>query len=138
MKAVKINMSESKTSQSVKAVILGVLVNVSVTVLITIIFALFLNISGNLFENITVYALLLPLAFGSYFGGLTSGRINGASGLFLGAISGTVVLILMLTIGFSVYKTDITYLLLLKVFAVIIPAAIGGIKGVNKKEKFKI
>lgn len=138
MKAVKINMSEAGTSRSVKALIAGVLVNISVTMLVTIILALFLNIAGNLFENILGYAMLLPLALGGYFGGLTSARINGANGLFYGVISGTAVLIIMIIIGFSVFGTGITYMLLLKVIAVLIPAAVGGIKGVNKKEKFKI
>lgn len=138
MKAVKINMSEAKSSKAVKAVIFGIIVNAAVTMLITIILTIFLNFAGNLFENIAGYAMLLPLAFGGYFGGLTSAKINGSKGLVLGALSGISVIIIMLIIGFSVYSTDITYMLLLKFFSVLIPAAVGGIKGVNKKEKFKI
>lgn len=138
MKAVKINMSDAKTSKSVKAIIFGILVNALVIAIVTIVLALFLNIAGNLFENVAGYIMLLPLILGGYFGGLTSAKINGVNGLLFGLISGIAVLIIMLTIGFSVYNSGITYMLLLKAISVLLPAAIGGIKGVNKKEKFKI
>ncbi len=138
MKAVKINMSEGKTSKSVKSVIVGTLVNVLVTLAATVVLTLFLSIAGNLFENIAGYLMLVPLALGSYTGGFIGARINGANGLLLGVLNGVVVLIIMLIIGFSAFNTDITHMILLKVICVFLPSAIGGIKGVNRKEKFKI
>ncbi len=138
MKAVKINMSETKTSNSFKAVIIGTFVNGIVTIAFTVILAMFLNVAGNLFESIAGYIMLLPLIAGGYSGGYTSARVNKSNGLLLGVLSGIAVLIISLIIGFSVYNTDITYMLLLKALSILLPSALGGIKGVNKKEKFKI
>jgi len=138
MKAVKISMNEAKTSKQLKAVIAGTLINALITLGATIVLTLFMSIAGNLFEDFAKYLMLLPLVLGGYIGGFISARINGANGLLLGVISGAAILIILLIIGFTVYNTDITYMILLKVLCVLLPAAIGGVKGVNKKEKFKI
>lgn len=138
MKAVKISMNEAKTSKQLKAVIAGTLINALITLGATVVLTLFMSIAGNLFEDFAKYLMLLPLVLGGYTGGFISARINGANGLLLGVISGAAILIILLIIGFTVYNTDITYMILLKVLCVLLPAAMGGVKGVNKKEKFKI
>ena len=138
MKAVNINMSEAKTSKTIKAVIAGVIVGAVLILLVTVILTLFLNLSGNLFENLAGYIMLLPLMVGGYTGGFTSARINGANGLLLGGLTSIIMFIIMLIIGFAGFNTDITYMILLKAICLILPAVIGGIKGVNKKEKFRI
>ena len=138
MKAVNINMSEAKTSKTIKAVIAGVIVCAVLILFVTVILTLFLNLSGNLFENLAGYIMLLPLIIGGYTGGFTSARINGVNGLLLGALTSIIVFIIMLIIGFAGFNTDITYMILLKAICLILPAVIGGIKGVNKKEKFRI
>ena len=138
MKAVRISTKESGNSKSIKAIITGIIVNIAVVFIATLILSLFINLAGNLFENFAGYLLLLPLILGGYFGGLTSARINGANGLILGTLSGTITFIIMLIISFAVYNTDITYMFLLKAVSILLPSVIGGIKGVNKKEKFKI
>ena len=138
MKAVKINMTEAKTSKSVKAIILGVLLSFGVIFLVTIVLALFLNVAGSLFEEIAGYLLLLPLSIGGYIGGYTSARIKGSNGMITGLICSLAVFIILLILGLSIFNTNITYMILLKGIALILPALIGGVKGVNKKEKFKI
>lgn len=82
--------------------------------------------------------MLVPLILGGYTGGFITARINKSNGLLMGALSGLIIFIVMLIIGFSTGNADITYMLLLKALAIILPAAIGGVKGVNKKEKLKI
>ncbi len=138
MKAVKINMNDAKTSKTIKAVITGVIVCAVLILIVTVILTLFLNLSGNLFENLAGYIMLLPLIAGGYAGGFTSARINGSNGLLLGGLTSIIIFILMLIIGFAGFNTDITYMILLKAICLILPAIIGGVKGVNKKEKFKI
>ncbi len=138
MKAVKINMSETKSSTSVKSVLIGTFVNAAVTLLVSILLALFLNLAGNIFKDIAGYLMLIPLVLGSYTGGFTAARINKSKGLIVALTSSLILLIIMLIIGFSVYNTDITYMILLKTLCLILPGALGGIKGVNKKEKFKV
>lgn len=138
MKAVKINMSENTTSKSVKALIIGSVINALMIIITTVMLSLFLVVAGNLFENAAGYMMLVPLAIGGYVGGFTSARINKSNGLLIGVISGLIVFIIMLIAGFSSGIADFTYMLLLKALVIIMTAAIGGVKGVNKKEKLKI
>ncbi len=138
MKAVKINMNEKQTSKSVKALILGSLVNIMIILITTVIISLFLVISGNLFESAAVYIMLVPLILGGYLGGYTAARVNKSNGLMYGVLCSVAVFIIMLIIGFATGNASITYMLLLKAIAMILPSAIGGVKGVNKKEKLKI
>lgn len=138
MKAVKIKMSESSSSKSIKALIFGVIINIAICLIITLILSIFLVVAGNLFESAAKYIMLIPLMSGGYLGGYTTASINKANGLLFGVLSGIAVILLMLIIGFATGISDITYMILLKVLAVLLPSAIGGIKGVNKKEKLKI
>lgn len=138
MKAVKINMSENSSSKTVKALIIGSVLNALTVIIATVIASLFLVVSGNLFENAAKFIMLVPLIFGGYVGGYVGARINKSNGLLIGTLSGVIILIIMLVIGFAKGNADITYMLLLKVLAILLTAAIGGVKGVNKKEKLKI
>lgn len=136
MKAVKINMKES-SSMPVKALIMGVIVNAAVVLLGVLFLSLFSVIAGNLFRNAAEFLLLVPLALGGYCGGFCAGRISKEKGLLLGTLCGTVVLLGIIIAGF-ITESSITYMILLKALATILPSALGGIKGVNKKEKFKV
>ena len=138
MKAVKINMNDAKTSKTIKSVIAGVLVNAAVVLITTILLTLFLSIAGKLFENVAIYLMLVPLILGGYAGGFTGARINGSNGLIMGVLTSSIVLIIMLIAGFAGYNTDITYMILIKAVCLVFSSILGGIKGVNKKEKFKI
>lgn len=138
MKAVRINMNDGKSSKTIKAVVMGVIVTSAIIMLITIVLSLLLNITGNLFEGFAGYLMLLPLIIGGYLGGLTSAVINGSNGLVLGVVTSAIVYVIMLIAGFAAYNTNITYMILLKAICLMLPAIMGGIKGVNKKEKFRI
>ncbi len=138
MKAVKINMGDSNNSKTIKSVLTGTIINALVTTIASIVLALILNLAGNIFEDFAGYIMLLPLMLGSYVGGFTAARINKSNGMIVAIVSSAIILIIMLIIGFSVYNTNITYMILLKALCLILFGAIGGIKGVNKKEKFKV
>lgn len=138
MKAVKINMNESGNKKAVKAVLTGSLVNSLITLASSLLLAVFLNIAGNIFEDVAEYIMLIPIILGSYTGGFTAAQINKSKGIIVGLFNSVIIMIIMLIIGFSVYNTDITYMFLLKAICLFLPGVVGGIKGVNKKEKFKI
>lgn len=138
MKAVKIKMKDGRSSNSVKAVIISVLVNVLITALCLLFLCLIMTMSGALFEGSLKYLTLIPLALGGYTGGFCAGRINKEKGMMLGAVSGFIVFIAMIIISFSLQSTDITYMIILKGIAIVLFSAIGGVKGINKKEKFRI
>lgn len=138
MKAVKINMNNTNNSKSVKSVLTGAFVNALVTTLTSLVITLVLSVAGSIFEDLAGYIMLIPLITGGYTGGFTAARINKSNGMIVALISSVIVLIIMLIIGFSVFNTNITYMTLLKALCSILPSAFGGIKGVNKKEKFKV
>ena len=138
MKAVKINMNENQTAKTMKALITGSGVNIMIILIMTVVVSLFLVVSGNLFESVAGYIMLVPLLIGGYSGGYTAARIKKSGGLMYGVLSSVIVFIFMLIIGFATGSAEITYMLLLKALALMLPSAIGGVKGVNKKEKLKI
>lgn len=138
MKAIRIRMSENENSKFIKAIIAGVFISAVLMLLCTLMLSLIINTAGNLFEDFAGYIMLIPLLISGYFGGFIGARINKSKGMIVGALCGCIVLILMLIIGFCTNNAEITYMLIIKAIALILPAVIGGIKGVNKKEKFKV
>lgn len=138
MKAVKINMNGTENSGFIKSVIAGATINILIIFICTLVLSLIMNLLGNLFEDFAGYIMLLPLVIGGYTGGFIGARINKTRGMFVGALCSASVFILMLIIGFCANSAEITYMLILKAVALILPSVIGGIKGVNKKEKFKV
>lgn len=138
MKAVKIRMKDNGSSKAVKALIFSVLVNILITALCLLFLCLVMTMSGTLFDGILKYLTLIPLAVGGYMGGFCGGRINKEKGMMLGTVSGSIVFIALIIISFSMQSTDITYMIILRAIAIILFSAIGGVKGINKKEKFRI
>lgn len=137
MKAVKINMSERSQSKAVKAVTVGVLTQFAVVGLITAALSLALTVVGSLFADIANFIMLVPIAVGSYTGGFICARINKANGLLLGGLTALCLPVVLVAVGISTDKS-ITYMLLIKAFTCLLSGALGGVKGVNKKEKLKI
>ncbi len=138
MKAVKIRMKDSDSSKAFKALIVSVAVNAVTTALCMLFLCLIMTMSGALFDGILKYLILVPLAVGGYAGGFCAGRINKSKGMLLGGVSGAIALLALIIISFCIQNTEITYILILKVITIILFSAIGGVKGINKKEKFRI
>lgn len=130
-------MKDNSSSKQVKALIVGVMVNAAVVFAGVLIITLFSVIAGSLFRNIIEFMLLVPLALGGYLGGFSTGRISKENGLLLGAICGAIILLGIIITGF-INESSITYMILLKALATLLPSIIGSVKGVNKKEKFKV
>lgn len=137
MKTIKINMSENSISKPIKSITIGISMCILTVIGCTALIALFLNITGSFPEALSGYIMLLPLIAGGFIGGYVAARINKSSGLIMGVISTAVVLLAIIITGF-VNGSDITYMLLLKAVTLLLSGAVGGVKGVNKKEKLKI
>ena len=138
MKAVKIKMKDNGSSKAVKAVIISVIVNAVTTAFCMLVLCFFMTLSGALFENVLKFLTLIPLAVGGYVGGFCAGRINKQKGMLLGTVSGIIICVTLIIISFCIQNTNITYMLILKAIAIILFSEIGGIKGINKKEKFRV
>ncbi len=138
MKAVRINMNEGTVSKAVKALLIGTAVNAGLSFLITVVIALLLALSGNLLEGVVQYIVLIPIAVGGYTGGFVAARINKSNGLLLGVLSGLAILLVIITVSLCTENVSITYILFLKAVSIFLSGAVGGVKGVNRKEKLKI
>ena len=84
------------------------------------------------------YIMLAVDAIGALFGGYIAARLNKSQGLILGLLNGFILFVGIVISGFCVSGETITILTLLKAVVIIIFSAIGGIKGVNTKEKLHI
>lgn len=82
--------------------------------------------------------MLVVDALGVLFGGYIAARVNKSQGLILGLINGAIILVALLIIGFCMSSDTLTLNTLLKTIVILIFSALGGIKGVNIKEKIRI
>lgn len=82
--------------------------------------------------------MLIIDAIGALVGGYVSARINKSQGLMLGMINGFIIFLSLLIGGFSISSGNITIITLLKAIILLVFSSVGGIKGVNTKEKIKI
>ncbi len=123
----------------IKALILGVLSSVAVIAVLMCIASLIFTFSGLLPYEYLQYIMLIVVAIGVYFGGYIAARINKSQGLILGVLNSVIVFIALLICGFCISEqSTITLTTLLKFITVFVFSALGGIKGVNVKEKIRI
>lgn len=137
MKAVKTTIGNSGISLYIKALIMGVLSMFALTIVMMCIVSFLLLISGTLPLGILEWITLVIGSFGSLIGGYVSARITKMNGMIIGSIVGATTFVIILIAGIISGDT-ISYILLLKLIMFVICGALGGIKGVNKKDKLKI
>jgi putative membrane protein (TIGR04086 family) len=70
--------------------------------------------------------------------GIISSRITGSAGLAVGSLTGFFIFLVIISIALIFNGEPITILTLLKLMSSVLGGGIGGIIGVNKKEKIKI
>ena len=122
----------------VKALILGVVSSVVMISVLMCITAAILLISSQLPYDYLEYIMLITDAVSVFIGGYIAGRLNKSQGLILGLLCGAIVLVSIIIGGFITGPQTITLITLLKAVVIIIFSALGGIKGVNTKEKIHI
>lgn len=125
-------------SAFIKALILGVFSSVAmITILMCVVSAILLFSSLLPYEYLQ-YIMLAVDTLGVLFGGYIAARVNKSQGLVLGLVNGAIILVALLIIGFCLSSDTLTLNTLLKVVVIMIFSALGGIKGVNVKEKIRI
>ena len=122
----------------VKALILGVVSSVVMISVLMCITSVVLLISSQLPYEYLEYIMLAIDAISVFIGGYIAGRLNKSQGLILDLACGVIVLLSIIIGGFISSPQTITLITLLKAVAIIIFSALGGIKGVNTKEKIHI
>lgn len=82
--------------------------------------------------------MLAVIGIAVFFGTYIAARINKSKGLYLGIANGAIVYIALLSSGFCSGSGTITIFTLLKLITCLIFSILGGIKGVNVKDKIRI
>ncbi|MEG1993601.1 MAG: TIGR04086 family membrane protein [Oscillospiraceae bacterium] len=72
---------------------------------------------------------------GAFVSGYMCSRINKEKGFFMGLVCGFIIFTLTFLSGIIIVPLEITPMILVKLFSLLVSAGIGGMIGVNKKEK---
>lgn len=76
---------------------------------------------------------VVAAAIGAFVGGFMSARSAGSRGLAYGAACGALMYLLILIAGFSLLQYVNGWFAVMKLFAVVASAAVGGVYGVNRR-----
>lgn len=128
----------NQNSDIIKSLICGVLSSVVIiAILMCILCAVFFMTPLPPYEYLQ-YIMLAIDAIGVFIGGYIASRINKSKGLIVGLCVGAVVLLALIASGFTIENSTITIITLLKAVVILLCSMLGGIKGVNVKEKIRI
>ena len=122
----------------IKAIIMGVVSSVSIASIIMCIVATILTFSSLLPYEYLAYIMIFILCISVFFVGYIASRINKSKGLILGLINGVIIFSAISLSGMFLSENTVSYITLIRFVAITVCSILGGIKGVNKKEKIHI
>ena len=94
--------------------------------------------AGVISADILDYCTVGMVGVATLMSGIISSRITGSAGLAVGSLTGFFIFLVITSIALIFNGEPITILTLLKLMSSVLGGGIGGIIGVNKKEKIKI
>lgn len=121
-----------------KAVLIGVLSCIVLAVLLTCLFSLMLNMMSGIPYDIIDYVMVAIEGFSVLIGAYIACVIAKSKGLIIGALCGAVSLLIVFAVGMSMSKNNIGLLTIIRSIVMLLCGVIGGIMGVNRKEKVRI
>ncbi len=122
-------------NKSVKGIVIGGISEIVVCILLFVLTAFALTKAGYIPDGIIATATTVLSALSCFAGGFISGRIVKKTGMLVGAASGFLLFFIQLAISLITGAFSPTVLVLIKAAALTVSGAIGGIFGVNRKEK---
>ena len=124
--------------KTLKFAAIGVLSALVMTVLLTVLFGFILKMASGIPYGILSYVMIGIEGVSVLTGAYIASVIAKSKGLILGVICGAVVLLLLFACGFSIPENNIGILTLIRAAVILLCGVIGGIAGVNRKEKVRI
>lgn len=128
--------SRSVTVDYVRAVASAVFFGIIVTALIMMVIAIGLSVA-DIPQKVIAPAAIIASALGAFSSGYICSRINGERGFVLGLVCGLVIFALLFITGIAFVPSGGQSMAFIKLFAILVGAALGGIIGVNKRKKIK-
>lgn len=138
MKAIKSTIAQTGPALYIKALILGTAVGCTVMALLMCMVSAVLLVSGKLPHNSVKWIMIVLSAVTAFISGYITSRVTKANGLVWGALSGVIFFIIILLAGLIDGDGNFTFITIIKFFVFVLFGALGGIKGVNKKERIHI
>ena len=121
-----------------KAILIGILSSGVIMLLLTCLFCLMLKMTSGLPYGIIDYVMIGIEGVGVLIGAYIACRVSKCKGLNIGAAVGVLTLMILLCVGFALPDNHIGLLTLIRSAVLLLCGVIGGIAGVNKKEKVRI
>ena len=120
-----------------KAVLFSSVCGILILVILMCLLAAVMMSSGVISVDILDYCTV-GMVVATLMSGIISSRITGSAGLAVGSLTGFFIFLVITSIALIFNGEPITILTLLKLMSSVLGGGIGGIIGVNKKEKIKI
>jgi len=124
--------------KSIKATIFGVTAGLVTTIMLFVIIGFAVSKLDTYPASIIDYVILGILVVSGLVAGNVTGRIYKSSGILYGALTGIVMFLIILFAGISSIANGLSFFTLYKLVLLVVSSALGGILGVNKKDKIHI
>jgi len=121
-----------------KSLCVGIICGLAAVTILTLLCAIIINATGLYPDDVLSYIVLVFLGVGALIGGYIAARLNKASGMAVGALTGFIIFLIIFITGISQSHETLTLYTLLKLIVLIVFSGLGGILGVNKQNKIKI
>ena len=131
----KNNYSNSGNIRTIKSVMTGVFCGISICVLFLIFMAFLITKSNNFPHTIIPPLMIIIAGIGAFAGGYISARISSEKGMMCGMICAFLMFILLFIAGLISVREAITMMTVIRLLAMLLTGAIGGIIGVNKRKR---
>lgn len=131
----KNNYSNNDNIRIIRSTATGAFCGISVCVLLLIIISFLITKSSNFPHMITQPLMIIIASLGSFSGGYISARISSEKGMMYGMLCGFLMFILLFLAGLISVRESITMTTAIRLFAMLLSGAVGGIIGVNKRKR---
>lgn len=138
MKAIKTTITQTGYALYIKALIAGLLVGTASLVILLLVISILLLMSGTLPHDYLIWFDLVACGISVFLCGCVCARIIRSKGIIWGAASGFMMFMIQFLSGLFGADTNISYVTFIKLLIFVLLGAVGGIKGVNKKDKIRI
>lgn len=131
-------MSVSGNKLIVRAVLTGLAVTCVITILLTCVFGFVLKMTSGIPYGVIDYVMIGIEGIAVFLGAYIACVIAKSRGLVIGGMIGAAAFLILLCCGFILSENNIGMLTLIRAVVMILLGIVGGIAGVNKKEKVRI
>ena len=128
--------SRKSTNNPWQVILLSALWGLAVILLLLLLFAFLLS-SKDISIGLVAPLTTIIIALGGTVGGLRCGSTLRQNGLINGALTGTVIFIVLILLSFTLPGTEPGLLALYKLLLLAVSASVGSILAVNRRKKVK-